>query len=111
MSGLIGSLWRWLTQRLTVVSSSEQADLLAAYAAANARACEADREKRALRKLVDQLPADEVFGGWRKRFGTPKRILDRDAVEALLANQGLEVPMKDAEPPLIVEYVGDREEG
>lgn len=85
--------------------------MLAAYAAANARAREADREKRALRKRVDDLPVDEVFGGWRKRFGTPAEIVDRDAVKALLAERGLDVPMKDAEPPLIVEYVGDREEG
>lgn len=104
----IASLWRRLTGR---EPASEQAGLLAAYAAASARAREADREKRALRKLVDELPADEVFGGWRKRFGTPSRIVDRDAVEALLAERGLEVPMKDAEPPLVVEYVGNQEEG
>lgn len=102
---MLASLWRRLTGR-----QSEHAKLLAAYAAANARACEADREKRALRKLVDELPADEVFDGWRKRFGTPKRVIDRDAVAALLAKQGLEVPMRDAEAPLVVEYVGDRGE-
>lgn len=85
--------------------------MLAAYAAANARSREADREERALRKAVDELPVDVVFGGWRKRHGMPKRIVDRDAVKDLLAKQDLEVPMKDAEPPLIVEYVGDREEG
>lgn len=108
---MIASLWRWLTERGTGQPGSDQAALLAAYAAANARAREADREKRALRKQVDELPADEVFGGWRKRFGTPAQIVDRDAVTALLAEQGVEVPMKDAEAPLVVEYVGDREEG
>lgn len=102
----LSSLWRRLTGRPT----SGQAKVLAAYAAANARASEADREKRALRKQVDELAAEVVFDGWRKRFGTPKRIVDRGAVEALLAERGLEVPMRDAEPPLIVEYVGDREE-
>lgn len=103
--------WRRLTGRGPSRSTSERAKLLAAYAAANARAREADRVQRALRKQVDELPADEVFDGWRKRFGTPKRIVDREAVEALLAERGLEVPMKDAEPPIVVEYVGDRGEG
>lgn len=102
---MLTSLWRRLTGR----STSGNAKLLAAYAAANARASEADREKRALRKQIDELPAEVVIDGWRKRFGTPKRILDREAVETLLAERGLKVPMRDAEPPLIVEYVGDRE--
>lgn len=104
---MLSSLWRRLAGR----STSEQAKLLAAYVAANARAREADRQKRALRKKVDDLPADVVFGGWRKRLGKPAEILDRDAVKALLTERGLEVPMKDAEPPLIVEYVGDQGEG
>lgn len=103
---MIASLWHRLTGRGPARPTSDQAKLLAAYAAANARASEADREKRALRKLVDELPAEVVFDGWRKRFGTPKRIVDRAAVEALLP----EVPMRDAEPPLIVEYVGNQEE-
>lgn len=107
---MLGSLWRWLAGRRLPRSASEQAKLLAAYAAANARASEADREKRALRKAVDELPVDVVFDGWRKRFGTPAQIVDRDAVKDLLAKQGLEVPMKDAAAPLIVEYVGDRGE-
>jgi hypothetical protein len=107
---VIASLWRWLTGRWSVEPASEHARVLAAYAAANARACEADREKRALRKQVDELPAEVVFDGWRKRLGTPKRIVDRDAAKSLLAERGLELPMRDAEPPLIVEYVGDQGE-
>jgi hypothetical protein len=100
------SLWRRLAGRS---ARSDQATLLAAYAAANARASEAERDKRALRKAVDELPVDVVFDGWRKRLGTPAQIVDQDAVKALLAKQGLKVPMKDKAAPLIVEYVGDRE--
>jgi hypothetical protein len=103
---MLATIRRWLTEP-TPSSTSSRAALLAAYAAASARAREADREKRSLRKQVDELPAGEVFGGWRKRFGTPAEIVDRDAVEALFAERGLEVPKKSGEPPLIVEYVGE----
>lgn len=105
---------RWLAGSGSTSSTStpsRKAELLAAYAAACAQAREADRKKRVLRTGVDELPADEVFDGWRKRFGTPAQVVDHDAVKALLAERGLEVPMKDAAPPLIVEYVGDRGEG
>lgn len=104
------SLWRRKTTGRSARVDSSQAELLAAYAAVNTRAREAEREKRALRKEVDELPVDVVFGGWRKRFGTPAEVVDHDRVKALLAERGLEVPMKDAAPPLVVEYVGDRGE-
>lgn len=93
----------------TPPSRGDTAALLARYAAANAKKSEADRELRALRADVEAVPADEVFSGWRKRYGSSRKIIDREAVEQLLAPR--EVPMTDSAPSLIVEYVGERREG
>jgi hypothetical protein len=90
-------------------AGAEHAEVLAKYSAACTAASEAEREKRRLRKLVDEIPEGD-YGGWRKRLGDPAEVLDRDAVEQDYARRGLAVPKKAAAAPLVVEYVGDRHE-
>lgn len=109
---MLAGLWARFRRRpdapfdLRALNDSEHAGALAAFNAASTRAREADREKRRLKKVVEVIPVDEVFGGWRKRYGTPAEVLDHDAVRAFYAEHGKTVPTKNAEAPLIVEYIG-----
>lgn len=100
----------WARATRAAPPASRYAELLAAYAAATSRARESDRERRRLRKLIDEIPADMVFGGWQKRLGEPAEVVDLDAVRELLAERGVAVPVKPAAPRLIVEFVGQRGE-
>jgi hypothetical protein len=86
-------------------AGAEHAEVLAKYSAACTAASEAERRKRHLRKLVDEIPEGD-YGGWRKRLGEPAEIVDKDAVEADFAGRGLAVPKKAAAAPVVVEYVG-----
>jgi hypothetical protein len=112
---VLAGLWARIRRRpaapfdLRALNASEHAAALAAFNAASTRAREADREKRRLKKVVEAIPADRVFAGWRKRYGTPAEVLDHDAVRAFYAEHGKAVPTKNAEAPLIVEYVGPGE--
>lgn len=81
------------------------AALLAAYAAINEQANAADKERRRLRKLIDEVPAG-VWGRWRKSLGEPARIVDMERVRELLMERGLDVPMKDGAARLRVDAVG-----
>jgi len=86
-------------------TQSTYADLLAEYAAARARANEAEREKDRLRSLVDQIPEGR-HGAWSKALGSSRRILDQETARQMLLERGLKVPMKDGAPRLEVTYVG-----
>jgi hypothetical protein len=103
--------WRRATPPESPTPTSGYAEVLAAYAAATTRARESERERRRLRKLVDEIPVGAVFGGWQKRLGETAEIVDLDAVRELLAERGLAVPVKPAAPRLIVEFIGHRGEG
>lgn len=89
-----------------------QLGLVAAYAAVleafhntRKRFNDTKKELDRLRDLVDQIPAG-THGHWRKHFGDPSRIVDRDQLNALLVSRGLEMPFKDGNPKLEVDYIG-----
>lgn len=63
------------------------------------------RELDRLRALVDQIP-EGTHGTWRKRLGDPSQIVDRERLAAMLLEHGLEMPHKNGNPPLEVDYIG-----
>jgi hypothetical protein len=77
-----------------------------------------DETSRALRKLAKR--ADELkeqirkevpagtYGEWTRSEGTPREILDQSAAKNLLTAEGIPIPTKMTDAPVIVTHVASR---
>lgn len=95
------------TETALATSEITVASVLSAYAALTEKVNELERERRALRKLVNAV-SPGIYAGWSKSYGAPGRILDTQAAREQLETLGHEVPMKETAGSLVIEYVGDQ---
>jgi hypothetical protein len=80
------------------------ARLLADYDELNSRMRKDERDMKALKDQVREIPAG-TYGEWLRSLGTPRVITDMDAVREDYAARQLELPTKETEPPIVVRHV------
>jgi hypothetical protein len=71
-------------------------------------------EYRKLAKIVDGLKeqvkeiAPGTYGEWQRSSGTPREILDQNAIKAKYAELGLTLPTKMSDAPIVVRPVAGK---
>jgi hypothetical protein len=86
------------------------ARLLADYDELNSRMRKDERDMKALKDAVREIPAG-TYGEWMRSQGTPRVITDMDAVREYYSAQQLELPTKETEPPVVVRHVAATDKG
>lgn len=56
---------------------------------------------KGLKEQVRELSAGD-YGDWRLTYSSPRQILDQSKAKALLTGAGIEVPMVETAPPVVV---------
>lgn len=75
--------------------------LLAQYDAVNRDANKLDSIRKGLREQIRELDAGP-YGEWTLSYGTPKEIVDGKALRSMITEMGLELPMTQSQPSIIV---------
>ncbi len=76
-----------------------------------------DAKSRELRKLEADVKSMKLqikdieigtYGEWSRTAGTPREILDQAAAKDLLTENGLQIPTKVTEAPIVVSFLGGK---
>jgi hypothetical protein len=79
--------------------------ILAEYDAKVRERNKIDSIVKGLKAQIDDI-APGTYGDWQRSAGTPREIVDQDAVKADFAGRGVPLPMKTTKAPIIVSYLG-----
>jgi hypothetical protein len=86
------------------------ADLLAHYHEVMAQLRKLENEADGLKEQVREIDPG-TYDGWEREDGTPREIMDQQAVKADYAKRRVEVPMTTTRPPLVVRPVATAASG
>jgi len=86
-------------QRVARVSA-----LLAEFDARTRERNKLDTIVRGLKEQVKEIDPG-TYGDWVRAEGTPREIMDQPAARELLTANGLTVPVKMTDPPIVVTFV------
>jgi hypothetical protein len=75
-----------------------------AYEQARVETNTAARAKKGAAKILDKTPDGQYGTVTVERFESSRQVIDQDAVKALLAAHGLEVPMKTCSASLVLTF-------
>lgn len=78
----------------------ENARILGEYFDTHEAKKEHDSEDRRLKRAVELIP-DGQWGSYLKTYGTPRLVMDQDAVRARFEELGETVPMKPSHPLIV----------
>lgn len=91
--------------RLTAAQKRKMAEtLLADFANRNAELRKLTTIVAGLKEQVKEL-APGTYGEWQRSNGTPREVLDQQAVKAKYLELGLTLPMKTTDAPVVVSPV------